>query len=78
VFGRSGATPAVLSTETGESGEEGVPSPCPTNDPTFTPPKHGEIQCGSLENKVCGQQKEEDATLQLQVDMVLTATTSLK
>jgi hypothetical protein len=78
VFGRSGATPAVLSTETGESGEEGVPSPCPTNDPTFTPPKHGEIQCGSLENKVCGQQKEEDATLQLQADMVLTSTTLLK
>ena len=69
MFGRSGTTAAVLSTKTGESDEEGVPPPCPTNDANLTPPKQGEIRCGSLNNKVCGQRKEEDATLQLQADV---------
>ena len=69
MFGSSGTTVAVQSTETGEADEEGVPPPCPTNDANLTPPKQGEIQCGSLENKVCGQQNEEDATLQLQADI---------
>ena len=78
VFRRSGTTAAVLSTETGESDEEGVPPSCPTNDANLTPPKQGESRCGSLENKVCRQQNEEDATLQLQADMVLTSTTLLQ
>ena len=77
MFGSVGTTAAVLSTETGESDEEDVPPPCPTNDANLTPPKQGENQCGSLENKVSGQQSEEDATLQLQADMVLTSTTLL-
>ena len=78
MFGRAGTTAAVLSTDTGEADEEGVPPPCPTNDANLTPPKQGESRCGSLENKVCGQQNEEDATLQLQADMVLTTTTLLQ
>ena len=81
VFGVSGTTAAVLSTsESDEEGvpEEGVPPPCPTNDGNLTPPKRGEIRCGSFENKVSGQQSEADATLQLQADMVLTSTTLLK
>ena len=62
-------------TEEAEATEEGeATATCvPPTDPAFnlTPPKKGEYRCGTMENKLTGQQSELSAHLQLQADMVL-------
>ena len=73
IFVESGITSAVVTTA-GE--EEPEPVDCPTS-PHIRPPKAHEMRCGSLENKVSGQQSEKDATLQLQANMVLTLTSKV-
>ena len=56
MFTHLGSSAAVVSTEAGESDTEDVP---PAADTTLTPPKQVEAQCGSIENKVSGQQSEQ-------------------
>lgn len=74
IFVESGIAAAVVTTA-GEAEPE--PVDCPTS-PHITPPKANEMRCGSLENKVSGQQTERDATIQLQANMVLTCATLLE
>ena len=78
VFTHLGSSAAVVSTEAGESDVEDVLQQNQAADTTLKPPKQGEGQCGSIENKVSRQQSEVDVRLQLQADMVLTCTTLVK
>ena len=49
-----------------------------TSQLNITPPSQGEYRCGSLENKVTGQQTEDQVRLQLQANMILTCSMLLE
>ena len=48
------------------------------DDLDITPASQGEYRCGSLENKVTGQQTEDQVRLQLQANMILTCSILLE
>ena len=78
LFVQAGIIAAVVTTA-GESEHEPEPPVYRPSTPPLaadiTPPKAHEMRCGSLENKVSGQQTEKEATLQLQANMILTCAT---
>lgn len=82
VFTQTGISAAVVSVA-GQGSEDGPdpddPTPADVSpSPNITPPKQYVVWRASVENKVGEQQKEEEAQLQLQANMVVTCATLLE
>ena len=59
------------------TGSEAGEPPPNDQDPNLTPPKQGEEQCASFENKLSHHKNDLETRLQLQADMVLTCAIQL-
>lgn len=76
--GQSSLSAAVVTTAAESSEDEHEHGSPAAADSQNTPPKAQEIRCGSVENKVTGQQSEKEVLLQLQANMILTCATLLE
>jgi hypothetical protein len=77
VFMQTGVSAVVMAGEGSTAGPDPTPADVSPSI-NITPPKPNEVRCASIENSVSEQQKEEEAQLQLQANMVVTCATLLE